>query len=66
MLMPIAAAIETIRMSRFTDVRELVGEDAAELALVEDLQDALRDGHGRVVRVAAGRERVRLLHRRET
>ena len=53
MLMPIAAAIEPIRMSRLRDVRELVGEDAAELALVQDLQDALRDGDRRVLRAAA-------------
>ena len=42
MLIPIAAAIEEIRMSRFDDVRELVREHSAELTLVEDLQDALR------------------------
>ena len=42
MLIPIAAAIDEIRMSRFATWRELVREHAAELALVEELQDALR------------------------
>ena len=41
------------------DVRELVRDHALELALAQDLQDALRRGDGRVLRVAAGRKRVR-------
>ena len=59
---PMPAAIEEIKMSRFATWRELVGEHAAELALVEDLQDAFRDRDLRVARVAAGREGVGLQH----
>ena len=55
-----AAATELMRMSRLRDVRELVGEHAAQLVLVDDLQQALRHGDGGVLGVAAGRERVRL------
>ena len=42
------------------DVAELVGEHAAQLVLVEHLQDALRDRHDRVVGAAAGGEGVGL------
>ena len=37
-----AAATEPMRMSRLRDVRELVREHAAQLVLVDDLQEALR------------------------
>ena len=40
-------------------MHKLVPEDAAQLALVEDCEDTLSAAHGRVVRVAARRERVR-------
>ena len=41
------------------DVRELVREHALDLARLEPLPEAARHGDGRVLRVAAGRERVR-------
>ena len=41
-------------------VRDLVREHAAQLVLVDDLQQALRHRDRGVVLVAAGRERVRL------
>ena len=61
-VMPIAtaAATEVIRMSRLRDVRELVREHAAQLVFVDDLEQPLRHRDRRVVRVAAGRERVGL------
>ena len=37
MLMPIAAAIEEMRMSRLATCESFVGEDAAELAFIEGL-----------------------------
>ena len=40
-------------------VRQLVGDHAFELTFVQDLQDALRRGHSRVLRVAASGKRVR-------
>ena len=40
------------------DVRELVRDDAFELLLVEDAQDAFGRRDRRVLRVAARRERV--------
>ena len=40
-------------------VRQLVREHAFELLVVQDLQDALGGGHGRVLRVPARGERVR-------
>ena len=43
------------------DVAELVGEHAAQLVLGEQLEDALGDRDRRVLRVAPGREGVRLL-----
>ena len=45
------------------DVRELVGEHAANLVAREVLQQPLRDRDRRVLRVPPGRERVRLLGR---
>ena len=39
-----------------------MGEDAAELALVEDLEDPLRHRDRRVLGVPPGRKRVRLSH----
>ena len=61
-VMPIAAAAATdvIEDVAVRDVRELVGEHAAQLVLVDDLEQALGDRDRGVVRVAAGRERVRL------
>src|SRR5919204_560852 len=47
------------------DVRELVGQDAAKLTFVEDLQDALCHRDGGVVGVPPGGERVRLHHVRD-
>ena len=41
------------------DVRELVREDALDLPRLEPLPETLRHRDGRVLRVAAGRERVR-------
>ena len=55
-----AAATEPMRMSWLRDVGDLVREHAAQLVLVDDLQQALRHGDRGVVLVAAGRERVRL------
>ena len=43
------------------DVRELVGEDAAQLVLGEQFGDPAGDGDRRVLRVAAGREGVGLV-----
>ena len=40
-------------------VRQLVRDHAFELLVGQDLQDAFGRGHRRVLRVAAGRERVR-------
>ena len=47
------------------DVRELVRDDAANLLARHEREEALGDGDGRVLRVAAGRERVRLLGRHQ-
>ena len=41
------------------DMRQLVGEHAFELLVVENLEDPFRRRHGRVLRVAAGRESIR-------
>ena len=40
------------------DVRQLVGNDAFELALRQELHDAFGRGHRGVARISAGRERV--------
>ena len=45
------------------DVAQLVADDTAQFALVEDAQDALGAAHRGVARVAARRERVRRLRR---
>ncbi|AGS71156.1 putative protein-tyrosine phosphatase [Streptomyces collinus Tu 365] len=45
------------------DVAQFVADDPAQLALVEQAQDALGAAHGRVTRVAAGGERVGRLGR---
>ena len=44
------------------DVGHLVSQDRPELPLVHELEDPLRHGDLRVLRVPAGRERVRLGH----
>ena len=41
------------------DVRQLVRDHALELLVAQHLQDAFGGGDGRVLRIAAGRERVR-------
>src|SRR5207249_4843198 len=42
------------------DMAELVGQHAPQLVPVEDVQDALGDGHGGVIGVSAGGEGVGL------
>ena len=60
--MPVAmpAATDADEDVAVADVADLVGEHAAELVPVEDLQDALGDGDRRVLGVAPGREGVGL------
>ena len=61
-VMPIAteAATERDEDVAVADVADLVGQHAAQLVPVEHLEDALGDGDGGVLGVAAGGERVGL------
>ncbi len=53
------AATELIRMSRFFTCASSCAITPVELVVVEQLQDALGRRHRRVLRVPAGRERIR-------
>ena len=53
------AATELIRMSRCLTCASSCAMHAFELLVAQDLQDAFGRGHRGVLRIAAGRERVR-------
>ena len=53
------AATELVRMSRCLTCASSCAEHAFELLVVQHLQDAFGRRHGRMLRIASGRERVR-------